>query len=78
MWIIVGCWRLKSRAARLPQPNDWPLVSIAVPARDEGAMIEQALRSLLALDYPRLEIITVDDRSQDATGAIMDRLVNLH
>ena len=74
MWIIVGRWRLKSLAARLPQPNDWPLVSIIVPGRDEGAMIEQALRSLLALDYPQLEIIAVDDRSQDATGAVMDRL----
>ena len=35
-------------------------------------MIEQALRSLLALDYPALEIIAVNDRSQDGTGAIID------
>ncbi|MBI3861499.1 MAG: glycosyltransferase [Planctomycetia bacterium] len=74
LWIIVGRWRLKSLALRLPAPAEWPAVAIVVPARDEAAMIEEALRSLLSLDYPQLEIIAVDDRSQDATGAVMDRL----
>ncbi len=32
------------------------------------------MRSLLALDYPNLEIIAVDDRSRDETGRILDRL----
>ena len=74
MWLIVSCWRLKLLAARLPAPAAWPVVSLIVPARDEGAKIEQALKSLLAIDYPGLEIIAIDDRSQDATGAIMDQL----
>src|SRR5271165_5621313 len=43
-----------------------PRVSIVVPARDEAPHIEQALRSLLDLDYPDYEVIAVDDRSQDA------------
>jgi glycosyltransferase involved in cell wall biosynthesis len=51
-----------------------PRVSIIVSARNEAAHIEAALLSLLELDYPDYEVIAVDDRSDDATGAIMDRM----
>src|SRR5579872_765036 len=74
LWLIVSCWRLKRLAGRLTPGAEWPVVSMIVPARDEGGKIESALSSLLAIDYPKLEIIAIDDRSQDATGAIMDRL----
>lgn len=46
-----------------------PLVSILVPAYNEEVMIEGALRSLLELDYPRYEIIVIDDGSNDETYA---------
>jgi hypothetical protein len=55
-----------------------PRVSIIVPARNEAAMIETAVRSLLAIDYPNYELIVVDDRSEDATGEILDRLKAEH
>jgi len=51
-----------------------PRVSIIVPARNEGEHIESALLSLLQLDYPDYEVIAIDDRSDDGTGAILDRL----
>ncbi|HTW57562.1 MAG TPA: glycosyltransferase family 2 protein [Terriglobales bacterium] len=51
-----------------------PRVSIIVPARNEELAIEQALNSLLALDYDNYEVIAVDDRSTDRTGAIMDSI----
>ncbi len=57
-----------------PDGGPWPLVSVIVPARNEAAHVEPCLRSLLAQDYPRLEIIAVDDRSQDGTGPLLDAL----
>lgn len=51
-----------------------PRVSVIVPAKDEAQGVEAALRSLLAQDYPELEIIAVNDRSADASGSIMERV----
>jgi glycosyltransferase involved in cell wall biosynthesis len=73
--LVTLMWRsLNSVVATLKPPAAWPKVSIIVPARDEAVKIEAAMRSKLAIDYPDLELIAVDDRSVDATGAILDRL----
>ena len=55
-------------------PSGNPRVSIIVPARNEEETIEQALRTLLALDYDNYEVIAVNDRSTDRTGEIMEGL----
>lgn len=55
-------------------PSTQPLVSVLVPARDEADNIEDSLRALLDSDYPRLEIVAIDDRSHDATMEKMTRL----
>ena len=55
-------------------PSGNPRVSIIVPARNEEEAIEQALRSLLALDYDNYEVIAVNDRSTDRTGEIMEQV----
>jgi cellulose synthase/poly-beta-1,6-N-acetylglucosamine synthase-like glycosyltransferase len=48
---------------RTPEPP----VTIIVPVYNEATVILSALRSLLALRYPSLEIIVVDDGSTDRT-----------
>ena len=56
-----------------PDPREVPTVSVVVAARDEERGIAPALRSLLAQEGAAIEVIAVDDRSGDATGAILDR-----
>lgn len=51
-----------------------PSVSIVVPARDEERGIEAGVGSLLAQDYPDLEVLVVNDRSSDRTGEILRSL----
>lgn len=58
---------------RLKLPAPPPLVSVIVPAYNEEAVILATLRSLLASDYPNLEIIVVDDGSKDATFALVNQ-----
>ncbi len=56
-----------------PLPGvDCPRVSVVVAARNEQRNIREALMSLLNLEYPDYELIVVDDRSEDATGTILD------
>jgi cellulose synthase/poly-beta-1,6-N-acetylglucosamine synthase-like glycosyltransferase len=51
-----------------------PKVTLVVAARNEERNIAHALRSLLRLDYPDYELIVVNDRSEDATGAILAQM----
>lgn len=44
-----------------------PMISLVVPAYNEGVVIQAAIRSLLLLDYPNYEILVIDDGSTDDT-----------
>ena len=50
-----------------------PLVSLLVPARNEAANVRVCVRSLLTQTYGRLEVVVLDDRSDDDTGAILEQ-----
>ncbi|WP_301102269.1 glycosyltransferase, partial [Propionivibrio sp.] len=46
-------------------------VTVIVPAHNEEAVIVESVRCLLALQYPEIEIIVVNDGSSDATLAAL-------
>jgi chlorobactene glucosyltransferase len=73
---FVGLPRLAENRPNLsdvPPLSGEPL-SIVIPARNEAATIETAVRSILASSYQPLELIVVDDRSTDDTANIVARL----
>ncbi len=53
-----------------------PLVSIGVPVYNEEHFIEESLTSLLAQDYPNIEIIISDNASTDETAAVCQHFAN--
>jgi len=58
---------------KTPKKTDWtPLISIILPAYNEGEYIRNSLKTLLEVDYPhnKLEIIVVNDGSTDNTAEI--------
>ena len=81
---IIGATNLRTlrrrRRATPPLPAPPPFVSILVPARDEERTIGACVASLAAQDYPadRFEILVLDDRSSDRTGAIVAALATAH
>ena len=83
IWIGMGLLLLLMRtllwlryqpfAAALPE--DAPMLSVIIPAYNEGAMVESSIASAAAARYPRerLEIIAIDDGSTDDTWRHIQR-----
>jgi glycosyltransferase involved in cell wall biosynthesis len=72
--LIIGISRIERLGDLVSLEGEAPTVSLIVAARNEERNVEPAARSLLGQRYPSLEIIAVDDRSTDRTGAILDAL----
>ena len=84
-WLTHGL-RVAYGAFRLPWLKDFPpasdagcqRISLIFAARDEEEKLPAALATLMEIDYPNLEVIAVDDRSNDATGRILDKFAVAH
>jgi GT2 family glycosyltransferase len=85
-WGIALAWCVKTTDALKNLPGmanlagiEWDVapekaasLTVIVPARDEAANIAATLDTLMQQDYAGLRVVAIDDRSADATGAIMD------
>ncbi|MEI7634455.1 MAG: glycosyltransferase [bacterium] len=63
----------KNRSARdtARESAERPFVSVIIPACNEEVTCASTIRTLLAGDYPELEIVFVDDGSHDRTAEIV-------
>lgn len=66
--------RLDPAPAETP-PRPGPRVSVVIAARNEEDELPGTLDSLLAQDYPDLEILVVEDGSTDGTRTVIDARV---
>ncbi len=68
---------LKFKDERL---DEYPFVSILVPAHNEGKVIGKTVESLLSLDYPidKMELIVINDNSSDNSKDILQSIKNRH
>ncbi len=77
-WLVRNCFALRvwqgifrlTPEAPVTRANA-PLLSVVVAAKDEQDHIGPCIESLLRQDYPSIEIIVVDDRSEDNTADII-------
>lgn len=58
--------------------DEEPLVSVLVPARNEEENIRNCVTNIAAQDYPNLEIVVLDDESEDGTPKILSELSSQH
>lgn len=50
--------------------KDWPLLTVIIPAYQEEDCIRETMESVLKADYPKLQLIVVNDGSTDRTEEI--------
>lgn len=64
------------RRAPVAPPTDSadPGISVLIPARNEAGGIVAAIEAVLANGSPRMEVIVMDDHSDDATAALVEAL----
>jgi cellulose synthase/poly-beta-1,6-N-acetylglucosamine synthase-like glycosyltransferase len=79
-WWASACLMLVLNLLLLPKLasdlslREWPSLTVIIPARNEAAIIGRTIEAHCRQDYPRLQVVVVDDGSSDGTAGILDNL----
>lgn len=65
--------RIKKRPPKLNMDYN-PCVTILIPAHNEASVIEKTIENILSIDYEKMDIIVIDDRSTDNTAEVLKSL----
>jgi 1,2-diacylglycerol 3-beta-glucosyltransferase len=58
--------------------NYKPFITIMIPAHNEESVISNTVENILQIDYPKFEVIVIDDRSSDNTASVIKDLEQKH
>ncbi|AIF53356.1 poly-beta-1,6-N-acetyl-D-glucosamine synthase [Pelosinus sp. UFO1] len=78
VWMIGASYfyfRYERNVPEYPDLQEFPLMTIMVPAHNEEDSIKETVHAILESDYPNFEVIVVDDGSTDKTCLMIDDIV---
>ena len=82
-WLSYQAWKYSKTAEKelqnLPVPDRWPVLSVLIPAYNEGIVIEDTLHAIAQQDYPAeaYEVLLINDGSKDNTLEIAENLAQI-
>jgi len=74
--VFIGSWLLYKNPARGEFAND--LVSIVIPIYNQKSMIDSVIHAIYRSSYKNIEVIAVNDGSNDGTKEILDNLKKVY
>ena len=83
-WLSYQAWKYSKNAAKelenMPVPEHWPVLSVLIPAYNEGVVIEDTLHAIAQQDYPAhaYEVLLINDGSKDNTLEIAERMAAIY
>ena len=79
LWVVGSLVFYFNNEKRDPLPlKETPMVSILMPAHNEGDILYNIVKEMTELNYPNYELIMINDGSSDDTGEVLRNIVAMY
>jgi len=79
MWVVGSLIFYFNNEKREALPlKETPMVSILMPAHNEGDILYNVVKEMTQLNYPNYELIMINDGSSDDTGEVLKNIVAMY